>query len=344
MAETDKLNDNLEILLKEKKYLNALYLVQSWEKSRRGSSKKISGKLLLSLSQTYYFNNLYEKSKEYLSLYEKMHSNSCQGREYIRHKYRLLILEERAEQAIEFIRDELKRPMPESERYWLFLYLGKAHFWNGDYLDANRYFQKCYMYYLASNDNYMLGHTLYMMGYLTFQRSVFKDAEGHFNEALKNFRSSNKIHQAAHCLKMLSVIKYRTGRFHEAQKDLHLAKKDYQKLCSSNNVINCRLVLARIQMFQSKYDACKRILKETYRKAGELNHRRAQALSAEFLGEISYRKDQYKEAENWLEKALKLAEESAPRGDVAVEVYRRLADVKIALGQFSKADEMLAKA
>ncbi|MGM0484909.1 MAG: sigma 54-interacting transcriptional regulator, partial [Candidatus Krumholzibacteriota bacterium] len=85
-------------------------------------------------------------------------------------------------------------------------------------------------------------------------------------------------------------------------------------------------------------------LKSTFREARQVNHKRAQALSAEFLGEINYRKGNYHEAEAWLEKALELAKESAPRGDVAVEVYRRLGDVKAALGELDEAEEMLSEA
>jgi len=344
MADTDILNSNFNILLKKKKYSDALTMVTEWEKEKDLSTGRISGKLLLLLSKTYYFNNRYKKSKEYLELYETQHPELWFNKLYIEQKYRLLILEERADQSIELIERALEIEHPESEKYWLFFYLGKAYFWNGDYLKANRYFQKCYIYYLECNNEYMLALTMYMMGYLCFQRAVFNKAEDHFRESLVIFENADKTQQIGHCHKMFSLIYTRTGRYEEAKNELKMAIRKYNKLGSDSNILHCNIAEAYIGIFEGDYKLCERELKETYKEAARLNYKRAQALSAEFLGQVYYRRNKYREAESWLSKALKLTDHFSRCGDVAVEIYRSLGDVKIALGTLDDAEEMLSKA
>ncbi|MBD3424001.1 MAG: hypothetical protein GF417_06155, partial [Candidatus Latescibacteria bacterium] len=285
MAETDILNSNLNILLKKKKYSNALTIVTEWEKEKVFSGERISGKLLLLLSRTYYFNNRYKKSTKYLELYEIHYPELCLKKSYIEQKYRLLILEGRADQSIELIERALDIEHPESEKYWLFFYLGKAYFWNGDYLKANRYFQKCYIYYIECSNEYMLGLTMYMMGYLAFQRAIFDKAADHFRESLVIFENADKAQQMGHCHKMLALVYSRTGRYEEAKNELKLAIRKYNEFGSNSNTLHCRIAEAYIGIFEGDYRLCEGVLKETYKEAARLNYKRAQALSVEFLGE-----------------------------------------------------------
>ncbi|MBD3425134.1 MAG: tetratricopeptide repeat protein [Candidatus Latescibacteria bacterium] len=344
MADTDILTDRLENLLEEDNFQKACDLVRKWEGGEWNTSEKMSGRLLLLISKTYYFNKMYGKAKEYLSRYELNHPALCQEVEYICQKDKLLILEQKADRAVKLIENALDKPHSEEDKYFLTLYLGKAHFWNGNYLAANRYLQKCCRYYLENRNQHMLGLTVYMMGYIALQRRFFEEAEKYFNEALECFGDADKSKQIGNCYNILGILKYRTGRYEEAKKNIDLAEKNYSFASSKNNILNCRIARACIAIFEGEYDFSEEILKATFRESRQVNFKRAQALSAEFLGEISYRRGNYRESEAWLEKALELAKESAPRGDVAVEVYRRLGDVKAALGELDEAEEMLSEA
>jgi len=190
----------------------------------------------------------------------------------------------------------------------------------------------------------MLGLTVYMMGYIALQRRFFDQAEKYFNEALLYFREKGKFKHIGNCYNILGILQYRTGRYEEAKQNVDRAERNYRSASSKVNILNCRIARACIAIFEGKYRFSEDILKAVFREARQVNHKRAQALSAEFLGEISYRRGNYREAEAWLEKALELANETAPRGDVAVEVYRRLGDVKTALGDLDEAEKMLSEA
>ncbi|MBN2184666.1 MAG: sigma 54-interacting transcriptional regulator [Candidatus Krumholzibacteriota bacterium] len=97
-------------------------------------------------------------------------------------------------------------------------------------------------------------------------------------------------------------------------------------------------------MFKKMYAEAEACLNKSLSAASEYGFRREVALSYEFLGEVFYHQKQYKSALTSLKKAEKIALEIAPEGDIAVEVYRRLGDVYLALGNLEKAENSLARA
>jgi len=344
MSDIDVLNDHLRFLLKNGDYERALEVVREWE-DKTGFHTDIPGSdFLLSISKTYYLCKHYENSIKYLSKFESEYSDQCLKIEYLEQKYKLLILEGSAGRAIELIKDSLLKSRPEEESFNLLHCLGSAHFWNGEYMKANRCFRKCQRYFLDTGNDFMLGMTLYMMGYLAFQRNMLFQAESYFEDSLDKFNLCEQLQQAGHCYKMLGIIKYRNGEYTLAKGNLSKAKKKYDACGSRSNVVHCKIANARVAMFQSDYALSEKILKGTYREASKLNYRRAQALSLEFLGEVYFLRGQYGKAERWLVDALNLADQTAPRGDVAAEVYRRLGDVQIELGKLNKAEKTLTKA
>ena len=344
MADFDILTDKLRNLLENNNFQEAYSLIKKLEMNDDLASSRLDHELLILISKIYFYNNSYTKAKEYLARYELQYPDRCLEIEFINQKYKLLILEKKAKDVIALIESAISEERPEEEEYWLVFYLGKAHFWNGDYVKADGYLQKCYRFYLESNNHYMLGLTLYMLGYFSAQRNLYNQAEEYLVNAIKNFEKADRNYQIGHCYHLMCIQCYRNGKYEDALENLNLAERYYKNQRSKNSMINSSIARARISIFKGDYDHSEEILKSTFREARQVNYKRAQALSAEFLGEINYRKGNYHEAEAWLEKALELAKESAPRGDVAVEVYRRLGDVKTALGELDEAEEMLSEA
>ena len=247
-------------------------------------------------------------------------------------------------QAIDFLNLSLKEKWPEEENIKLAFYLGKARFWNGEYFEATKCFQKSHSYYLANSDHNMLGHTLYMMGYVAFQRSFFDTAKGYFDKALNNFRIAGKTWQLGMTYKMLCILDYRTGKYSEAKENIDLADKNFSNFSSHSSILYCQIARARIAIFEGEYNKAEDILFRANKEAVEAGFKRIHALSAEFLGEVYYRQGNYEKSLSYLKEALALALEMAPYGDVTVEVYRRLGDTYIAIGRIEEAEDMLGKA
>ena len=338
--------EEIKSLLLREEYSKALKVVEERAVKVVGdsSSSLINEELLLLISKTYYFNKRYEESKDYLAGFESRYSDSTGRVDYIIQKFKLLISENKAVEAIELLDKFLKNERPEKEYYELNFHLGQAHFWNGDYFEANHLLEKCYRYYLINSDNYMLGMTLYMFGYIAFQRGSLDDAESYFNKALRDFKISEMSHKIGNTYKMLSIVNYRSGRYEAAKETIDLSEGYFRKCSSKSNILNCRIVRARIAMFEGNYQEAEEFLLGTYEEAGKINFKRVRALSAEFLGELYYRGGGYEKALFYLKEAYKIALDTAPRGDIAAEVSRRLGDLYIALEEKEEAEEMLVKA
>ncbi|HMA76276.1 MAG TPA: sigma 54-interacting transcriptional regulator [Candidatus Krumholzibacteriaceae bacterium] len=335
----------IESLLKKEDFVKALKVVEGKTAITTNlSSSPLYGKLLLLISKTYYFNKKYEESKNYLYKFELHYSNSTDKIDYIIQKFRLLLLEDKIEKVIALLDKSLENKRSEKEYYNLIFYKAKAHFWNGDYFKANHLLEKCQRYYLTNSDHYMLGLTLYMLGYVALQRAFYEHTEKYFNKALQSFKISRKSHQIGHTYKMLSVLNYRMGKYKEAKRAIALSERYFNRCSSRVNILDCQIARARIAMFESEYKKAEKLLLGTYDEAEKVNFKRVRALSAEFLGEIYYRSGNYEKALSYLREGFKVAQETAPRGDIAAEIPRRIGDVYIALGKTEKAEEMLEKA
>ncbi|MCX5752757.1 MAG: sigma 54-interacting transcriptional regulator [Candidatus Krumholzibacteria bacterium] len=143
---------------------------------------------------------------------------------------------------------------------------------------------------------------------------------------------------------MLGVLAYRRGMYDEARRNLALARAFSSRCSYQIGLINSKIAFARIAIFRGKYEPAKRILQGTFRRAQMINYERGAALSAEFLGEVYHYLAQYTDALRYLKIAANHAAETAPHGDIAVEVLRRQGEVLIAVGREKEAEETLIKA
>jgi DNA-binding NtrC family response regulator/tetratricopeptide (TPR) repeat protein len=190
----------------------------------------------------------------------------------------------------------------------------------------------------------MIGSVLFVLGYIAFQKSYFDLSESYYKKALEQFNAIKKSNELRKTYHMLGILAYRTGRFGEAKTNLTMAKKWAVKSDNSIGIINSNIALARLSMYFGDSKHAKNLLARSYSESNELGYGRGIALSAEFLGELSYHQGKYADCLAYLEEARRLAIAIAPRGDIAVEVYRRLGDVYIALKRLEEAERVLAEA
>ncbi|HMA75962.1 MAG TPA: sigma 54-interacting transcriptional regulator, partial [Candidatus Krumholzibacteriaceae bacterium] len=335
----------LKELLSNEEYEKAYKIVnkRGVELIAQLSPSSLHRQLLLCICSVF-SNNNDERFNKYLSIFESIYSNACHDSEYIKLKYNKLIVEGNHSQALALLKNAITNDWTKENYHTIALYLSDAYFWNGNYIEADQYLQNSYRYYLSNSNHRMLGHTLYLMGYIAFQRSLLSMAESYFIKALLNFKTAKKDRQIAKTYKMLGILNYRTGRYCEAKENLKLAKKSFNKCSSFSSILYCQIGQARIAIFEGEYNKAEDLLARANKEAIDAGFKRIEALSAEFLGEVYYRQRNYEKSLSYLNEALTLALEIAPRGDIPVEVYRRLGDVYIALGRIEEAEDMLSKA
>ena len=143
---------------------------------------------------------------------------------------------------------------------------------------------------------------------------------------------------------MMAILAYRTGEYEKAGELLKQAIKIFEETGYGKSVINSNIALGRVNIFRGRYKEAETLLLDTRKKSLDLGLKRETALSSEFLGELCYHEGRYEESLVYLKEAEKIACEIAPEGDVAVEVFRRLGDVYLALGEIDEAETALSKA
>ncbi|MDD4857409.1 MAG: sigma 54-interacting transcriptional regulator, partial [Candidatus Krumholzibacteria bacterium] len=248
------------------------------------------------------------------------------------------------QKALEILDEAIHQAWPDDQYYNLRYCLGKARFWKGDYAVADQSLQECHSFY-AKNSNYtMLGNIQYMLGYMAFQRSFLDIAECYYRKALESFGIDGKHFKLGTTHRMLAILAYRRGQYAEARNRLSVAKDCFLGCSDRKATTACRIAEARVSLFEGDYEVARTALSGTLRLAERSGYKREAALSSEFLGEACYHLAKYELALRYLSRAEKLALQLAPSGDIAVEVYRRLGDVYIAMGRLNDAEAALAKA
>lgn len=343
-----KLIEKLSKLIEQERYQESILLLQEFEANFNGviSFPNQMRKSLLICARAYYLCNEYDKAKKYLEEFEKIQKDiDTFDIEYIKLKCWLLKATGSISAALDFLSNAIRNELlKEDELFELIYYLGEFQFWNGNYLEANKCFHKCYRYYALSGNRYMFGIVASGLGYLAFQRSLYDIADSYYEKALICFENLGDNYQIGKVYKLRGLLAYRIGRYSEAKRLLSSAKKQFDKCHRNVALIDTEISFARAAMSMGEYIEAERYLLSGLAASEKISYKRGAALSAEFLGEIYLIQSEYNRSREYLKIAEKLALEIAPAGDIAVEVYRRLGDLHIATNNINEAEKYLSKA
>ncbi len=302
-------------------------------------------KLLLYAARIYFRNHRIRDATSCLNKLESNYPDIADNFDFTYLKSEILLLfEGDTGEARGFIEASIRRSWSEEERHWLKFNLGMVHFIKGDYLTSDQLFQSCHEYLKSKENEHFSGYVSYMMGYTAFQRCFFSIAGTYYKRALSSFAKIGKNVELGNTLKMLGILAYRTGKYAEAERNLQRAIGCYGRCDNGIGIVDSKTALGRVYIFIGRYDRAEKLLLESHNKAIEYGYKRGMAVSAEFLGELYYHLERYQNSLRFLKLDEKLARQIAPRGDVAVEVYRRLGDVYLALDRLDEAEDVLAKA
>jgi tetratricopeptide (TPR) repeat protein len=267
MEQINNFIDKLSRLLEKEQYGTALRL---YERDAPYYFKIIKSQnecrtLLLRGAKIYYFNRMFEALNSRLTEIANHYSDIESNFEFITLKFQLLSLTGKTAEALEFITRVISQDWPQNEYNELNYFLGKAYFWNGDYLAANQCFQECYRYFMSNDNQQMLGNVTYMLGFTAFQRSFFNIAESFWERTLEHFRVVGMTYKIGSTYQMMGILAYRIGRYADAAENLRLAKIHFHKCESKTGMIESNIASARVSIFLEEYDAAERRLLKSYR-------------------------------------------------------------------------------
>ena len=227
---------------------------------------------------------------------------------------------------------------------WLHYYKGMSLFWLGDYAEAGQAFETVRQCNIPASEKYLRGYAYYMLGYIAFQRSLFDIATLYFNRSHKIFDSAAKEREIANTKKMMGIIAYRVGRYSDARENLEDSLQYYLKNDHHEGIIQTGIALARIHRYLGNIEEAMKLLRGSLGEARKRRYPRETALCYEFLGELELIRENTASSIDNLIRALKISDEIAPEGDLAVEILRRLGDACTSAGKFEEARGYLERA
>ena len=301
-------------------------------------------RMSLLFSRVHYFNHNYRKANDYLSGLLPLYEDIRVDTDYVFIRSQLLLMEGHTEEALKILGSSLSDTRSREDKFFLRFCLGKAHFWNGDYLNANLLFQTTEQHYSMTGNPLMLGNIRYMLGYTAFQRCFFDQAGSFYRKAVENFRDAGSSRQLAAVFHMIGILSYRTGHYEESENYLSQSSRFFKNVKNTAGITETTIALGRVKMFLGDHQSAREYMNKARELAEKTGYKRGHALALEFLGEIAFLEEHYDLSMSYLLRAEELALEIAPKGDITVEVYRRLGDLYTRVERLEEAESILTKA
>jgi len=310
--------------------------------SNSGEKDRIKG-YIQDLEKLYRAEN-YQKAYEIISRIER--KEPILDIEYLEIKYKILLATNRLDEALIEVKKVLEYEQNKDKKHILKTILGEIYFWKGKYVKALRCLQSSLLYF--SKRNYEIsGHIYYLIGCISFQRNNFEVADVYYDKAIQCYLKLQSYKHLGLIYLVKGILSYKSGNYNASIKRLLIASRLYR--ASRNKpkslwVLRLRLTLGRALLMKGDLDRAERFLTWSIGETKRLGYNRFEALANEFLGELKYLRGQYDEALKYLLHAKRTAFKTAPGGDIAVEVLRRLGEVYLALGKQSKSENVLNQA
>jgi DNA-binding NtrC family response regulator/tetratricopeptide (TPR) repeat protein len=218
--------------------------------------------------------------------------------------------------------------------------LGSIKARTGDVLGAREHFEQGLCLFREVEDAVGAGKAWNNLGVVFKTLCQWNRSVECFNRALESARKRGEARAVASRSCNLGVTLLKAGRWSEARAYLADALKRSTGLGSDAGVVRANIAIGMLARLERRWKVSRRHLCKALEMARASGMKREEALSFEFLGELSFDSGFPKPALKYYERALAIADETNRHVDVKVEVLRRKAEALLALGRASEALEL----
>jgi DNA-binding NtrC family response regulator/tetratricopeptide (TPR) repeat protein len=193
-------------------------------------------------------------------------------------------------------------------------------------------------------DRDMVGISLNNMGLACKNLGRWEESQKYLEEALHIAEDLGQHLAKGIRLNNLGIIYSKRGLWRRAYKCWNEAFGILMRMGNRREAFSACRNIGHYYMTYRDYDRAEELYAHAMKQSADQGDMRCCALSLEFMGDIHMARGRLDMAsENFIE-ALNIGEEMAPRGDVVVEVRRRLADLEVERGNFEAGLEHAALA
>ncbi len=179
------------------------------------------------------------------------------------------------------------------------------------------------------------------LGMLNRANSDYREAQKWYKRSMEYYSQTKLRRKQSMVYLNIGVTHYKVGdykaAFESLQKSLQLGLDGgwIHRQCFAN------IALGNVHRLTRDFEQARRHIHTAYNQAQELGFRREEALSLEFLGDVYRDEGRPAEARRFYKRALAIAVDIAPEGDIVMEVQRRMGECLTLEGDPAAASEYL---
>ena len=182
------------------------------------------------------------------------------------------------------------------------------------------------------------------LGFVLLRMSNYEEALKWFSRTLGLFENLKLARKQSMVLLNSGIAYYKSGNLSGS---LDTLTRSHQIGLDGNwphRQLFTNIALGNVYRMRLEYKKARRHLHTAYTQAQELQHPREEALTLEFLGDVYRDENLFEDAERLYNRAMAIGKTIAPRGDIVMEVHRRLGECHLARLDIKPALEELEQA
>lgn len=222
------------------------------------------------------------------------------------------------------------------------LLLGAALRWQGRLSEAVSHVEYACSAFMVLGVTHREAVATNFLGWTFLSQGRFDGANRWFTKSLRVNTELNAPLRMAQNLQNLAIVAYKQGDYTEAvgllQKELKLVDGHPDMICRA------RIALGNVKRLQGDWATARSNLLSAYALAKEAGFGREETLALEFLGDVFRDEGNPGEAGRYYERGLEVATALAPRGDLVMELQRRIGECLDLEGRHTDANGVLGQA
>ncbi len=215
--------------------------------------------------------------------------------------------------------------------------LGKSFLRLGQFARAKSHFEKALGSYLRLNDRNGIAVAHNNLGLLHKNHGEWQVACDHLTKALELDRESGNYGKTALRRLNLGLVYLRIGHWMKAKESVEEALSTAQRIGDRHTSAAASLALGNCMRLLGQPGTADRLYRQALSIARRNRLMRELALAHEFMGETDLAGGKVGQAMDKLDRALEIAEQIAPEGDIVAEVERRRAEAFLVLSDLKGA-------
>jgi DNA-binding NtrC family response regulator/tetratricopeptide (TPR) repeat protein len=212
--------------------------------------------------------------------------------------------------------------------------LGAIYLRKGDNEKALDFYRSALSLSRLIGDRDMVGTCLNNLGLACKNLGHWEESQKYLEEALLTAEEIGQHLQKGIRLNNLGIIYSKRGLWRRAYKCWSEALSVLSRIGNRRETFSACRNLGHYYMTYRNFDRAEQYYVRAMKESADQGDARCCALSLEYMGDVHLARGRIDLAYDRYTEALAVAEEIAPRGDVVVEVKRRLADLEVQRGNF----------